>query len=101
FVLAELLMANEEAVSFLERHGRFGLAAELAEARKLAPGLVVRQWLLAGDRERAVRLAIRHGAFADAIARLERDHRALALQLRALWADRLATAGDFVGAVDA
>ncbi|MEZ4376108.1 MAG: bpX6 domain-containing protein [Polyangiaceae bacterium] len=101
FVLAELLHANEEAVSFLERHKRLKLAAELAEARKLAPGLVVRQWLIAGNRERAMRLAERHGAFADAISRLEQGHPDLALQLRALWADRLASAGDYVGAVDA
>ncbi|MCB9589608.1 MAG: hypothetical protein H6718_29610 [Polyangiaceae bacterium] len=101
FVLAELLHANEEAVSFLERHERLTLAAELAEARKLAPGLVVRQWLLAGNRERAMRLAVRHAAFADAISRLEQGHQDLALQLRALWADRLASVGDYVGAVDA
>lgn len=30
FVLAELLQANEEAVSYLERHGRLRLAAEMA-----------------------------------------------------------------------
>ncbi len=48
FVLAELLQAHEEAVSFLERHGRLRLAAEIAEARDLPPGLVVRQWWLAG-----------------------------------------------------
>src|SRR5262249_15469783 len=38
FILAELLQANEEAVAFLERHGRLRLAAEIAEARGLAPG---------------------------------------------------------------
>jgi len=55
YLLAEVLHAHEEAVGFLERHGRFLLAAEMAEARHLPPGLVVRQWLLAGNRERALR----------------------------------------------
>lgn len=49
FVLAELLHVDEEAVAFLERHGRLRLAAEVAEARDLPPGLIVRQWFLAGD----------------------------------------------------
>src|SRR5438270_1799545 len=47
FLLAEVLHDHEEAVAFLERHGRLRLAAEMAEARDLAPGLVVRQWFLA------------------------------------------------------
>lgn len=99
FVLAELLQEATEAVSFLERHGRLRLAAELAEARSLPPGLQVRQWFLAGDAARAVRIARRHGAFADALARLDRHEGAPAL--RALWAETLAEAGDFAAAVDA
>src|SRR5262249_35112781 len=85
---------------FLERHGRFQLAAELAEARGLPPGLVVRQWFLAGQRERAVAIARQTGAFADAVARLEgaRDPRAAALRL--CWADTLATTGAYAAAVD-
>lgn len=100
FVLAELLEANEEAVQFLERHGRLRLAAELAEARALSPALVVRQWFLAGDRDRALRIARRHGAFADAVARLERSHRDQAMLLRLEWADHLALQGDFLAAVE-
>jgi hypothetical protein len=100
FVLTELLGAHEEAVSFLERHGRLRLAAELAEARGMAPGLVVRQWFLARDVARAVALARRSGAFADALARLERSHPAEARKLRLLWAETLAEAGDFSRAVD-
>src|SRR5262249_36484199 len=101
FVLAELLRANEEAVAFLERHGRLRLAAELAEARELAPGLVVRQWFLAGDRARAVEIARRRGAFADAVTWLERSGRtAESAALRLLWADSLASTGDYGPAVD-
>jgi hypothetical protein len=98
FVLTELLAAHEEAVSFLEKHGRLKLAAELAEGRGLAPGLVVRQWLLAKDIRRAVAIARRSGAFPDAVLRLERTHPAEARTMRLLWAETLAEAGDYMRA---
>jgi hypothetical protein len=101
FVLAELLRDNAEAVAFLERHGKLRLAAELAEARNLPPGLVVRQWFLAGDIERAVQVARRTQAFADAVARLEKGNREKAEQLRVVWAEALAEAGSYAAAVDA
>ncbi|WP_394824023.1 bpX6 domain-containing protein [Pendulispora albinea] len=101
FVLAELLVANEEAVSFLERHGRWKIAAEIAEARGLPPGLVIRQWFLAGEHARALRIARRTGAFADAVLRLEASHRGHAAALRVMWADALASAGSYAAAVDA
>jgi hypothetical protein len=100
FVLAELLRRSEEAVSFLERHGKLRLAAELAEARGLEPALVVRQWMLADDVERAVALARQHGVFASALARLDRSHPEHARRLRVLWADLCADAGDFERAVE-
>jgi len=100
FVLAELLQESAEAVSFLERHGRLKLAAELAEGRNLPPGLVVRQWVLAKDVARAVDIARRTGAFADAVPRLERTHPAEARVLRLLWGEVLAQAGDYGRAVD-
>jgi hypothetical protein len=98
FVLAELLRDTGEAVAFLERHGRFHLAAELAEGRGLAPALVVRQWMLAGDVRRAVLLARRHGVFAEAIGRI--GARREGVILRVLWAETLAEAGDFAAAVE-
>lgn len=101
FLLAEVLHANEEAVAFLERHGRLRLAAEMAEARGLPPGLVVRQWFLAGDRKRALRIARRTGAFADAVTRLERSRRPEETrELRLLWAEGLAQGGDYAAAVE-
>jgi len=101
FLLAEVLHADEEAVAFLETHGRLRLAAEMAEARDLPPGLVVRQWFLAGDRQRGLRIAHRTGAFADAVTRLERGReREQAAELRRLWARELAAAGDYAAAVD-
>jgi len=102
FLLADVLLASEEAVAFLERHGRLRLAAEMAEARNLPPGLVIRQWFLAGDRDRALWTARRTGAFADAVTRLERSNRqAEAQALRLLWANDLAEAGSYVAAVEA
>jgi len=100
FVLAELLGANEEAVAFLEKHGQARLAAELAEARQLAPGLVVRQWFIAGDVARAVAVARRTGAFADALGRLKRKDPELARSFALIWADTLADGGDYWGAAD-
>jgi hypothetical protein len=100
FVLAELLRANEEAVAFLEKHGKLKLAAELAEARELRPGLVVRQWFIAGDIKRAVAIARRTQAFADAVMRLERKNKEQAEKLRLVWAVSLAEGGNYAGAVD-
>lgn len=99
FVLAELLQADDEAIAFLERHERFALAAELAEGRNLAAGLIVRQWFLAGNVDRAVAIARRFDAFADAIARLRQKDPKKADVLRLLWATALADAGNFVQAV--
>jgi hypothetical protein len=99
FVLAELLSDVQAAIALLERHQRFALAARLAEARGLAPGLVVRLWFLARDRQRAIDCARRHRAWGDAIARLERDGQGRGDALRLVWADHLADAGDFAQAV--
>ncbi len=102
FVLAELLHASAEAVAYLERQNRLRLAAELAESRDLPPDLVVRQWLVAGETERAIWVARRKNAFSAAIVRLEKgsdSDKANAQKLRLLWANELARGGDFVAAV--
>lgn len=100
FVLAELLRANEEAVAFLERHGRLRQAAEIAEARELAPEIVIRQWFVAGEKQRAIWIAHKTGAFHGAVLRLEKSHHPLAPDLRKLWAQSLADAGNFASAID-
>ena len=100
YVLAELLREDEEAVSFLERHGKLSLAAEMAEARNLPPALIVRQWWLAGEKERAIAIARRSQCFSDAIFRLERSqHTAAAETLRVEWAQLHAEWGDYAKAV--
>ena len=100
FVLAELLRANEEAVAFLERHGRLREAAELAEARELAPEIIVRQWFVAGEKGRAAQVARKTGAFQGAVLRLEKSRHPAASGLRKLWAQSLADAGNVAVAVD-
>ncbi len=101
FVLAELLGDGEGAVALLERYERFTEAADLAETLELAAGLVVRQWILAGDIDRAVAIARRTGAFGDAVVRLEQRQDPRAAELRVLWAESLARAGDHLAAVRA
>src|SRR5712692_6526204 len=54
FVLADLMGNALGAVAVLERHGRFALAADLADGRKMAADLVVRLRWRAGHHERAV-----------------------------------------------
>lgn len=99
FVLAELLGESLEAAEYLEARGLFETAAELAETKALEPELVVRLWFAAGSRERAVALARRHGAFAGAVATLEKSRPDLADELRVEWAESLAAAGSWGAAV--
>lgn len=100
FVHAELLGDLAGAVSLLERHGRLLRAAELAEAAKLLPELVVRQWIVAGDVDRAVRHARRTKSFQVAVTKLEGSDAALALPLRREWARWAAASGDLALAVE-
>ena len=101
FVYFELLGENDEGIAMLERHDELELAAQLAEGRDMPAGLVIRLWFLAGKPSRAILVARRTGAYADAIVRLERSRPELAQSLRVLWGHRLATAGDYAAAIDA
>ncbi len=100
FVLAELLQAHEEAVSYLERRERFKLAAELAEARKLSPALIVRLWLLARDTTRAVSIARLKNCFEAAVAMLESMQSPMAPALRTHWAHSLVESGNYEAAIE-
>ncbi|MEH1166938.1 bpX6 domain-containing protein [Micromonospora sp. CPCC 205539] len=101
FILADLLGLPVEAVALLERHGKYRLAAGLAEGRELDPDLTVRLWWQAGDRDRAVQVARVRGAFAGAVERLARVDGAAARQLRAEWVRGRQAADDHLGAVEA
>ena len=68
--------------------------------RQLPPGLVIRQWFLAGEHERAIQIAQVTGAFADAVFRLDGSHKDQGAALRLLWAHKLASAGAYAAAVD-
>lgn len=99
FVLVELLNNAWAGVALLERHRRWELAARVAEERGLEAAAVVRLWWLAGDRERAVLIARRKGAFAAALSRVAQTDPALARELRLAWVDALERAGDLLAAV--
>ena len=71
-----------------------------AEDRKLPPGLIIRLWFLAGEKERALLVARQTGAFADAVERLACTDVAQARALRRAWAEMLASAGHLSGAVE-
>lgn len=100
FVLAELLKSSVEAVEFLEKHGKFHLAAQLAESRELAADIIVRQWFLAGEKRRAIQLAVRHNCFEYVVTKLERENHPQAAVLREIWAENLAASGNFAAAVN-
>ncbi|HEY9411305.1 MAG TPA: hypothetical protein VIP77_17130 [Jiangellaceae bacterium] len=101
FVLNDLLDDPAAAVALLERHERFRLAAELAEARDLHPDLLVRLWWRAGDRGRATDIARSRGNFAGAVDRLGEVDPAGGHRLREDWVHDRQRVGDVVGAVDA
>lgn len=99
YVYFELLADLDEGIAVLERHEKWELAASMAHGRGMNPGLVIRLWCLAKQPAKAVLVAKRTGAFADAIGRLESQSPDDALRLRIIWADRLAQAGDYARAV--
>ena len=101
FVLAELLQSRQEALDYLEKHKRFEQAAELALAWDQPAEVIVRLHCLAGDWRRAVAVARRDNAFANAVLQLEKKWPDAAARLREEWARALAARGDWLGAVDA
>jgi hypothetical protein len=95
YVLVELLGQDQEGISFLEAHGRYAMAAEVAEARKKDPAQVVRLWLLAGETEQALRVARQSGAFGTAEALLQQKDGEAWKRWRLAWAEHRAKVGDF------
>ena len=101
FVLAELLNARQEALDYLEKHQRFAQAAELALAWDHPPDVIVRLHCLAGNWRRAIAVARRDGAFANAVLQLEKRWPDAARRLREEWGMALTQQGDWLGAVEA
>ena len=101
FVLAELLNARQEALDYLIKHDRVAQAAELALGWDMPPAAIIRLLMLAGDTKRAVLVARRDNAFANAVAELEPKHAELAAVLRREWGIALASRGEWLLAFDA
>jgi len=101
FVLAELLRVRREALDYLEANQRHAQAAELALAWDQPADLIVRLLCLAGDWRRAVAVARRDHAFANAVLQLEKQWPDAARRLRGEWGEALAQQGDWLGAVNA
>lgn len=99
YVLAELLRATDEALAYLGKHGKHRTAAELATLRQLPPARQLGLWLRAGERDRALVIALRHRAF-QAAAQLFVADAALQAQLRLLWGQHLMALGRQAEAVD-
>jgi hypothetical protein len=100
YILAKLLGSQQEALDYLERKGRIAQAAELALKWDLSPAIVVRLLCLAGDWRRAVAVARRDNAFAEALQGLEQNWPNIAQDLRLAWGHTLAEQGDPLGAVE-
>ncbi len=100
FVLAELLCERQRALDYLVQHGRYAQAAELALGWDMPAASCIRLLVLAGDIERAVQVARRDNAFADAVTQLEPKYKATAEPLRVAWGHALVEQGDWLGAVD-
>ncbi|WP_237067432.1 bpX6 domain-containing protein [Microbulbifer guangxiensis] len=100
FILAELLRDIDRAVMYLEKHGQYKLAAELAEGQQLQPARVIRQWILAKDVERAMHIAILSGCYEEAITALGHSHPKEANILRWNIANLHYKAGNLQAAID-
>lgn len=100
FVLAELLKDRVEALDYLERHGRHAQAADLALAWDMSPSVIVRLLCVAGDWQRAVMVARRDDAFADAVMVLQDKAPDSADRLRLEWAEALTGKGRWLEAVE-
>lgn len=99
YVHVELLKQPMSGVAMLERANMLRRAAEVAEQYELDAATTVRLWWIAGDRDRAVLLARRTGAFAQVVERT-RDNPELHQELRAAWADSLRSSGDLLAAIE-
>ncbi|MFL1501018.1 bpX6 domain-containing protein [Pseudomonas sp. O64] len=100
FVLAELLKERQQALDYLEKHARYQQAADLALAWDMPPAVIVRLLCLAEQWQRAVLVARRDNAFADAVVMLQAKSPQIADRLRLEWAESLIAKGLWLQAVD-
>lgn len=100
FVLAELLKVQQESLDYLEKHGRHQQAADLALAWDMPAATIVRLLCLAGSWQRALLVARRDDAFADAVRLLQDKYPEGADRLRLEWAESLTRKGLWLQAVE-
>lgn len=100
FVLAELLKERQEALDYLEKRARYQQAAELALAWDMPAAVIVRLLCLAENWQRALLVARRDNAFADAVVMLEAKQPQIADRLRLEWAESLVAKGLWLQAVE-
>ena len=100
FVLAELLKERQEALDYLEKHARYHQAADLALAWDMPAAVIVRLLCLAENWQRALLVARRDNAFADAVVMLEPKQPQIADRLRLEWAESLVAKGLWLHAVE-
>lgn len=100
FVLAELLKERQEALDYLEKHARYQQAADLAMAWDMPAAVIVRLLCLAEHWQRALLVARRDNAFADAVALLQARQPQIADRLRLEWAESLIAKGLWLQAVE-
>jgi hypothetical protein len=100
FVLAELLKVRQEALDYLEKHGRYQQAADLALAWDMPAAVIVRLLCLAEQWEQALSVARRDNAFGEAVLALQAKSPESANRLRLEWAQSLTEKGLWLQAVD-
>jgi hypothetical protein len=99
FIYAELLNDAAAAVRVFERKGDFLTAAKLAQGRRLPPSLFIPLWFKAGEKSRALRLAVQYDAFTDLVAHVKQGDPFLQ-EVVIAWSMRLAETGDVARALE-
>lgn len=100
FVKAELLQNIHDAIEYLQSKGLTELAAELAEAKSMPMVLIIRLWLKAGNKEKALWFALSSGQYNNVITLLENRDKDLAEQFRTQLVERFCQEGKFVEAIE-
>ncbi|MGB1310988.1 MAG: bpX6 domain-containing protein [Leucothrix sp.] len=100
FVLIDLLQDIDRALNYLEKHNKHRIAAQVAEGHVAKPARVIRQWVLAGDWQRAIQIARISGCYEEAITLLSHSHPQEAEQLRRALAQLHYQSGDLATAIE-
>ncbi|MEL6977935.1 MAG: hypothetical protein AAGM38_04560, partial [Pseudomonadota bacterium] len=93
FIYAELLDEPGAAVHAFAEAGRYATAAELSQGRGMDPAQFIPLWYRAGERDRALRLADRHGAYALLLNSTNHKDASFKAEIRRIWSARLAAVG--------